>query len=169
MTKAEIMHHNLRVEAEARDRFYKELIEAKTTIQSLKERNSTLTAEGAIKDRALNAAVHELNELARWVAFDLIDNDKNEDILELIGRLKDQCQNATHGELSTDPLPVSGRQEPQSTDNVNSESKSTADSRQKNTKWCGGCGELFAQCTCVDSEQDSDLQQRAPRRLDENT
>ena len=60
--------------------------------------------ECGIKDRALKVACTVLNEWATMVAFEG-DGDKN--LLEHIGRAKDQCLNAQHGKLSSDPFPKS--------------------------------------------------------------
>ena len=77
-------------------------------VAMLETQDKQMTAqscEGGIKDRALNVAIRELNNWAGFVADYLIDNKKNKDILEDIGRTLDQCRNARHGKLSTDPWP----------------------------------------------------------------
>ena len=61
----------------------------------------TLTTEGEIKTRALEVACRELNNWAGYVA----DHDGSKMVLEDIGRTLDQCRNARHGTLSSDPWP----------------------------------------------------------------
>ena len=60
--------------------------------------------EGSIKTRALEVACRELNNCAGFVE-DYAKTTLNKQVLEDIGRTLDQCRNARHGQLSTDPWP----------------------------------------------------------------
>lgn len=62
-----------------------------------------LLADSLIKDRALRVACTALNEYAAMVADDTGDTM----IMEHMGRVRDQCLNAQHGKLSSDPFPES--------------------------------------------------------------
>jgi len=66
-----------------------------------------LSAEGAIKDRALVVARGVLEELCEFIWENFEDPVRKEHIL----RARDQVMNAKLGKLSSDPFPVATRQE----------------------------------------------------------
>ena len=65
------------------------------------ERLKLLSSEGGIKTRALEVACRELNNWAGYMA----DRGDSPYLLDAIGRTLDQCRNARHGTLSSDPWP----------------------------------------------------------------
>ncbi|KKL73943.1 hypothetical protein LCGC14_2069840 [marine sediment metagenome] len=75
--------------------------DAAKEIRALRKEVETLSAEGAIKNRALNVAIRELNNWASYIAD--LPQGAGRGVIQDIGRTLDQCRNARHGSLSTDP------------------------------------------------------------------
>lgn len=64
----------------------------------------SVLSEGAVKDRALDAACISLND---WATREACLGPDPDDLVKHIGRTLDQCRNARHGKLSTNPWPDS--------------------------------------------------------------